>query len=243
MEEENSVKPAKKKSKGERKDSRSRKESDAQEEIKKFKENLLQSVADGGSSIVLGENSFELSVPYQRPRSGSKARDALEVSPNMLAELDENKIFELKEAFLLFDLDGDGCIDHNDLRGTFISLGENVDERAVSHMLSEASNPLDFDAFVNLLGYRSIELDSEEILVAALSRWDPENTGYIPEERIRNDLMSRGDRFTEKEANYALEEAPMIQDKNGYNFIDYKQFCRKLCGLKKTNKQVLQVQD
>ncbi|XP_045524250.1 calmodulin-2 [Pieris brassicae] len=238
--EEDSAKQTKTKSK-ERKDSRGRNESDAQEEIKKIKKNLLQSVADGG--IILGDNSFELSVPEPRARSGSKAREALEVNGNILAELDENKIFELKEAFLLFDLDGDGCIDHNDLRGTFISLGENVDEHAVSNMLSEATNPLDFDAFVNLLGFKTLELDSEEILVTALSRWDPENTGYIPEARIRHDLMTWGDRFTEKEAEYALDEAPMMMDKNGYNLIDYKQFCRKLCGLKKTNKQVLEVQN
>ncbi|CAG4967155.1 unnamed protein product [Colias eurytheme] len=241
MDEENTKPPKQKKSKGERKDSRGRKESDeAQDEIKKFKENLLQSVSDGGT--IFNAHS-ELLVPPPRPRSGSTARDALEVSASVLAELDENKIFELKEAFLLFDINGDGCIDHNDLRATFVSLGESVDDRAVKTMLSEASNPLDFEAFVNLLGYKSLELDSEETLVAALSRWDTENTGYISEERIRHDLMTWGDRFTEKEADYALDEAPMVLDKNGYNLIDYKQFCSKLCGLKKPNKEVLQVKD
>lgn len=41
------------------------------------------------------------------------------------------------QAFLLFDLDGDGCIDHNDLRGTLVSLGEHVEEKHVQSMLSE----------------------------------------------------------------------------------------------------------
>lgn len=36
-------------------------------------------------------------------------------------------------------MDGDGCIDHNDLCGTFISLGEKVDEQAVRNMLAEVS--------------------------------------------------------------------------------------------------------
>ncbi|VVC88262.1 unnamed protein product [Leptidea sinapis] len=240
MEEDNIVKPTKqKKIKGERKDSR-KESATAQDEIKKFKENLLQSVSDHGMQ---SDNLLELSIPaVPRSRSGSKARESLAVPANVLAELDETKIFELKEAFLLFDMDGDGCIDHNDLRGTLISLGEKVDESAVENMLSEASNPLDFDAFVNLLGYKTLELDSEETLIAALSRWDSDNTGYISEERIRHDLMTWGDRFTEKEADYALDEAPTIRDKNGYILIDYKQFCRKLCGLKKPNKHVLEVQ-
>lgn len=47
----------------------------------------------------------------------------------------------------------------------------------------QAPNPLDFDGFVNLLGYKTLELDSEETLLAALSRWDQDNTGLISEER------------------------------------------------------------
>lgn len=36
-------------------------------------------------------------------------------------------------------MNGDGCIDQNDLRSTLVSLGEKVDEQAVRHMLSEVS--------------------------------------------------------------------------------------------------------
>ncbi|XP_045449237.1 calmodulin isoform X2 [Melitaea cinxia] len=196
MADDNTLKTSKpKKSKGEK--SRSRKESDvAQDEVKKFKENLLQSASS--EDTILSENYAE--VENNKRYSTSKARQSLSVPKNVVAELDENKIFELKEA----------------------------------------SDPLDFDSFVNLLGYKTLELDSEETLIAALSRWDIDNTGYISEERIRHDLMTWGDRFTEKEADYALDEAPTIQ-KDGYTFIDYKQFCSKLSGLRKPNKQALQV--
>ncbi|KAL0832207.1 hypothetical protein ABMA28_001661 [Loxostege sticticalis] len=185
----------------------------------------------------MSESGSEIAIPQPaRSRSASRAREALSIPANVLAELDETKLFELKEAFLLFDLDGDGCIDHNDLRGTLVSLGEKVDEQAVRNMLAEAPNPLDFDAFVNLLGYKTLELDSEDTLVAALSRWDKDNSGLISEERIRHDLMTFGDRFTEKEADYALDEAPIIQ-KNGNTMIDYIRFCSQLAGLRKPNKK------
>ncbi|KAG6451283.1 myosin regulatory light chain, smooth muscle [Manduca sexta] len=235
MEEQNGNVTAKKtKSKGERR--RSRPDADsAKDEIKKFKENLLQSVATGESNIA--DNEMETLPMPERPRSrsASRAREALSLPANVLAELDENKVFELKEAFLLFDLDGDGCIDYNDLRGTLVSLGGKVDDQAVRNMLAEAPNPLDFDGFVNLLGYRTLELDSEETLVAALSRWDKDNIGLIPEESIRHDLMTWGDRFTEKEVDYALDEAPVVH-KDGNIMIDYVRFCSQLCGLRKPNK-------
>ncbi|KAI8420785.1 hypothetical protein MSG28_007993 [Choristoneura fumiferana] len=223
MEEQNNRTKKENKPKGER-------QSGPGEEIKKFKENLLQSAATGTESIFSDNGADTLPPPSSRSRSASKARDSLCVPPNVLAEMDETKLFELKEAFLLFDLDGDGCIDHNDLRGTLVSLGEHVEEKHVQSMLSEAPNPLDFDGFVNLLGYKTLELDSEETLIAALSRWDRNNSG------IRHDLMTWGDRFTEKEADYALDDAPTSQ-LGGKTMIDYVRFCSQLCGLRKANKK------
>jgi Ca2+-binding EF-hand superfamily protein len=41
---------------------------------------------------------------------------------------------------------------------------------------------MDFDAFVVLLGYKTIELDPEEDLIEAMSVWDPEGTGLLCEE-------------------------------------------------------------
>ncbi|KOB73661.1 Myosin regulatory light chain 10 [Operophtera brumata] len=160
-----------KKTKGDRR--RSSELESARDEIKKFKENLLQSVATGDSIIAERE---EMAIPQPfRSRSASRARDALCIPPNILAQLDENK----------------------------------------------APNPLDFDGFVNLLGFKTLELDSEETLVAALSR-------------IRHDLMTWGDRFTDKEADYALDDAPVVV-KDGNTMIDYVRFCSQLCGLKKQN--------
>jgi hypothetical protein len=48
--------------------------------------------------------------------------------------------------------------------------------------------------------------------------------------------MTFGDRFTEREADYALDEAPIIQ-KNGNVMIDYIRFCSHLAGLRKASKK------
>lgn len=61
--------------------------------------------------------------------------------------------------------------------------------RKINGYFFQAPNPLDFDAFVNLLGYKTLELDSEDTLVAALSRWDKDNSGLISEERYNFEIV------------------------------------------------------
>lgn len=114
--------------------------------------------------------------PYEVPK---------EVQPhdiNALKDIDDRKLIELKECFKIFDVDGDGFINANDLRGLFRSLGEDVPEDQIQQMMSEALNPLDFDAFVVLMGYRTVDLDPEDVLLEAMSKWDKDGNGLINEE-------------------------------------------------------------
>lgn len=83
----------------------------------------------------------------------------------------------------MFDFDSDGYIDAADLRAMYISLGqEDVADQQIHQMLSEALNPLDFESFVNLMGYRTVDLDPEDVLIAALSKWDKQGDGLISED-------------------------------------------------------------
>ncbi|XP_063226805.1 myosin regulatory light chain, smooth muscle-like isoform X1 [Bacillus rossius redtenbacheri] len=180
------------------------------------------------------EGSAEKETRTKR-RTSEAARHGAQRSNHILQDLDDDKLRELKEAFQLFDLDQDGMISFGDLKQTFITLGQtDIGEKDLLNMLSEASNPLDFDAFVQLLGYRTVELDPEEVLMNALAKWDVDNSGLISEERIKHDLMTWGDKFTAKEVEIALEDAPLQVDKRtGAGSIDYTQFCKILCGLRK----------
>lgn len=172
----------------------------------------------------------ERRASYVAPKAATK-RDV-----DLLYELDDQKLLELREAFHLFDLNNDGFIDKEDLRNTYITLGKtDIDDNEIQRMLSEAINPLDFDAFVILLGYRTIELDPEEVLLEALSQWDYDDSGMISEERIKHDLTMWGDRFTPDEVEVALEDAPVfVRGDNA--MIDYVKFCKILCGLRKKPK-------
>lgn len=46
--------------------------------------------------------------------------------------------------------------------------------------------------------------------------------------------MSCGDRFTEAEVEWALEEAPTVT-RRGMTMIEYRDFCQFLCGMRKKN--------
>lgn len=84
----------------------------------------------------------ESTEPYQIPIA-VKASDV-----EALRDLDERKLIELKEAFMIFDLDGDGHIDADDLRSTFGTLGQDVTENQIEQMLSEVL--LSYVIFLNM---------------------------------------------------------------------------------------------
>lgn len=58
--------------------------------------------------------------------------------------------------------------------------------------------------------------------------------------RIKHDLMCYGDRFTERDADIALEAAPIAKGTGtgfactGETMIDYPSFCKLLGGFRKT---------
>lgn len=145
---------------------------------------------------------------------------------------DMTKLLELREAFQLFDFNRDGIIDLEDLKFTFVTMGRpDISEEQLKQMLSEMPSPVNFDAFVSVFGRKVTEMDPEEVFTAALSTWDMRDTGMIPEEKIRGDLQNFGDKFTLKDVDRALEEAPVyVQDGNA--MIDYVKFSNNICGFR-----------
>lgn len=201
---------------------------DAGQKTKRKKSSVTENGADKASRKASTETKKgDVIEFYQPPKVPQREEDVLQ-------EIDERKLRELQEAFYLLDLNNDGLIDKEDLRMTYASLGKpDMPEKDLDHMLGEAiCNPLDFDSFVILLGYRTVELDPEETLLQALSSWDVDDSGLIPEERIRHDLMTWGDKFSPQEVDVALEDAP-VYAKGENVMIDYVEFCKKLCGLRK----------
>jgi Ca2+-binding EF-hand superfamily protein len=136
---------------------------------------------------------------------------------------DQAQIQEFKEAFNMIDQDRDGFINKEDLHDTLASLGKNPTDSYLEEMINEATGPINFTMFLTMFGDKLNGTDPETVILNAFACFDADSLGNISEERLRDLLMTLGDRFTEEECEELLRDAPI---KNG--FFDYAEFTRIL---------------
>ncbi|KAI5058290.1 hypothetical protein GOP47_0026460 [Adiantum capillus-veneris] len=65
----------------------------------------------------------------------------------MVEQLSSDQISEFKEAFSLFDKDGDGCITTKELGTVMRSLGQNPTEAELQDMINE----INYEEFVKMM--------------------------------------------------------------------------------------------
>merc|ERR1712025_149877 len=86
----------------------------------------------------------------------------------MSEQLTEEQIQEFKEAFALFDKDGDGTITTKELGTVMRSLGQNPTEAELQDMINEVdadgNGTIDFPEFLSLMARKIKDTDTEEKL-------------------------------------------------------------------------------
>merc|ERR1712036_16531 len=84
----------------------------------------------------------------------------------MADQLTEEQIAEFKEAFSLFDKDGDGTITTKELGTVMRSLGQNPSEGELQDMINEVDNDgsgsIDFPEFFHLMSRKMHDTDTED---------------------------------------------------------------------------------
>ncbi|XP_055903814.1 myosin regulatory light chain LC-2, mantle muscle [Eupeodes corollae] len=215
---------------------RKRKKSAARRLKEKEQRALAEQEVDESSPMAVINEIFNPKLKIPKTVGHYTVPDEVHIGDaDALKDLDEKKLVELKEVFLLFDTDSDGLISREDLKTTLLALGSEAPEEMLDEMIKEAKEPLDYDAFVQLMGFRTIELDPEDVLLEAWSKWDDEKTGLIAEKKIYEELTNYGDKLSKTEAREALSRAPMAKPKtlDEPPMIDYPAFCRMLSGIRK----------
>ncbi|NWR79303.1 CALMS protein, partial [Centropus bengalensis] len=146
----------------------------------------------------------------------------------MAERLSEEKIAEFKEAFSLFDRDGDGCITTKELGTVMRSLGQNPTEAELQDMVGEvdadSSGTIDFPEFLSLMARKMRDTDSEEEIREAFRVFDKDGNGYISAAELRHVMTNLGEKLTDEEVDEMIKEA----DCNNDGQVNYEEFVRMM---------------
>ncbi|KAI3362942.1 hypothetical protein L3Q82_011623, partial [Scortum barcoo] len=121
-----------------------------------------------------------------------------------------------KEAFSLFDKDGDGTITTKELGTVMRSLGQNPTEAELQDMINEVdadgNGTIDFPEFLTMMARKMKDTDSEEEIREAFRVFDKDGNGYISAAELRHVMTNLGEKLTDEEVDEMIREADIDGD-------------------------------
>ncbi|CAB1335388.1 unnamed protein product [Coregonus sp. 'balchen'] len=117
-------------------------------------------------------------------------------------QLTEEQIAEFKEAFSLFDKDGDGTITTKEL----------------------GNGTIDFPEFLTMMARKMKDTDSEEEIREAFRVFDKDGNGYISAAELRHVMTNLGEKLTDEEVDEMIREA----DIDGDGQVNYEEFVQMM---------------
>uniref|UniRef100_A0A3Q2I1Z9 Sperm-tail PG-rich repeat containing 4 n=1 Tax=Equus caballus TaxID=9796 RepID=A0A3Q2I1Z9_HORSE len=158
----------------------------------------------------------------------------------MADQLTEEQIAEFKEAFSLFDKDGDGTITTKELGTVMRSLGQNPTEAELQDMINEVdadgNGTIDFPEFLTMMARKMKDTDSEEEIREAFRVFDKDGNGYISAAELRHVMTNLGEKLTDEEVDEMIREADIDGDGQvNYEGITSQMNKHILCLLIETN--------
>nr|QCS27825.1 XCaMP-G [synthetic construct] len=143
-------------------------------------------------------------------------------------QLTEEQIAEFKEAFSLFDKDGDGTITTKELGTVLRSLGQNPTEAELQDMINEVdadgNGTIDFPEFLTMMARKMKDTDSEEEIREAFRVFDKDGNGYISAAELRHVMTNLGEKLTDEEVDEMIREA----DIDGDGQVNYEEFVQMM---------------
>jgi len=172
-------------------------------------------------------------IPIASHNFGSKIGSEDDASSELTEEqtadqLTEEQIAEFKEAFSLFDKDGDGTITTKELGTVMRSLGQNPTEAELQDMINEVdadgNGTIDFPEFLSLMARKMKDTDTEEELIEAFKVFDRDGNGFISAAELRHVMTNLGEKLTDEEVDEMIREA----DVDGDGQINYEEFVKMM---------------
>lgn len=148
----------------------------------------------------------------------------------MSDKLTEEQVAEFREAFKIFDKDGDGKIDRTELGTVMRALGQNPTQREIDDLVNEIDqnndSVINFAEFLTMMARQVKEQDVEAEILEAFKVFDADGDGKISQAELIRVLTTIGEKLSEEEAKQMLEAADTDSDGQ----IDIEEFARVLKG-------------
>jgi len=139
-------------------------------------------------------------------------------------KLSPEQLNEFREAFSVFDKDGDGTISEKELGTVMRALGLNPTEEELTQMVKEVdqdgNGEVDFDEFCAMMIRRMEDEDGDEEILEAFQVIDRDGDGFITEADLKDLLATLGEKVTEEEIADMIKEVDM----DGDGKVSYEEF-------------------
>lgn len=145
----------------------------------------------------------------------------------MSFDLTEQQLAEVKNAFSLFDKDGDGSITKKELGVALRSIGQNPSESDLNEMIStldeDGNGTIEFKEFVSIMvSERTKNATNEEEIKRVFRVFDSDGDGQITAVEIKKAMTALGEKVTDKEVKDMIRQA----DVDGDGFVNFDEFLR-----------------
>jgi len=136
--------------------------------------------------------------------------------------------FDYEGLFSLFDKDGDGTINTNDLGKVMRSLSMNPTEAELQGWINQVgangNGTIDFPEFLSMMARKMKDKDTEEELIKNFKVLDLDGNGFISAAELRHGMMTLGEEITEED----VQELVVSHDDDGDGQINYKEFVKMM---------------
>ena len=139
-------------------------------------------------------------------------------------QLSDFQIEEFRDAFRVFDSDGSGNIDKQELKRLMASVGQIPDDDELNEMVriadADGSGEVDFYEFVALMAHKMADPSNTDAVSAAFQLFDNDGDGKLNATELRNIMMNVGEPATWEDINALLTQV----DVNSDGVIDLGEF-------------------
>ena len=135
---------------------------------------------------------------------------------------------EFRDAFRMFDADGSGAINADELRALMESVGQTPTEEELASMIAAAdvdgSRTVDFAEFCALMAHKMSDEKSQSSIKKSFEVFDADCSGRIDVNELRRILCNLGEEVTMSQVESLIKSA----DTDGNGAIDYDEFTKIL---------------